>query len=174
MEKIGTLLSQRDQTDIIRIGVLPIDGFALMSYASTVEPFRAANMLSRRMLYEVVNISPSLESVSSSGAASVAPQATLLTAPRLDYVFVVAGGNPATFADMAVGNWLAKIVLALPAVPATRVVRPMGNPPMEIPSKPSISVANFSTGPLFVLISPLLFGRDGLQIQPQQDLLGIG
>ena len=54
MEKIGTLLSQRDQTDIIRIGVLPIDGFALMSYASTVEPFRAANMLSRRMLYEVV------------------------------------------------------------------------------------------------------------------------
>ena len=76
MEKIGTLLSQRDQTDIIRIGVLPIDGFALMSYASTVEPFRAANMLSRRMLYEVVNISPSLELVSSSGAASVAPDIT--------------------------------------------------------------------------------------------------
>ena len=42
MEKIGTMPSQRDQTDIIRIGVLPIDGFALMSYASTVEPFRAA------------------------------------------------------------------------------------------------------------------------------------
>ena len=109
MEKIGTIPNQRDQTDIIRIGVLPIDGFALMSYASTVEPFRAANMLSRRMLYEVVNISPSLAPVSSSGAASVAPQATLLNAPRLDYVFVVAGGNPATFADMAVWNWLAKI-----------------------------------------------------------------
>ena len=109
MEKIGTMPDQRDQTDIIRIGVLPIDGFALMSYASTVEPFRAANMLSRRMLYEVVNIGPSLELISSSGAASVAPQATLLTAPRLDYLFVVAGGNPATFADMAVWNWLAKI-----------------------------------------------------------------
>jgi transcriptional regulator GlxA family with amidase domain len=109
VEKIGTMPSQRDQTDIIRIGVLPIDGFALMSYASTVEPFRAANMLSRRMLYEVVNIGPSLELISSSGAASVAPQATLLTAPRLDYLFVVAGGNPATFADMAVWNWLAKI-----------------------------------------------------------------
>ena len=109
MEKIGTIPGQRDQTDIIRIGVLPIDGFALMSYASTVEPFRAANMLSRRTLYDVVNIGPSLELISSSGAASVAPQATLLTAPRLDYLFVVAGGNPATFADMAVWNWLAKI-----------------------------------------------------------------
>ena len=94
MEKIGTMPSQRDQTDIIRIGVLPIDGFALMSYASTVEPFRAANMLSRRMLYEVVNIGPSLELISSSGAASVAPQATLLSAPRLDYLFVVVRSHP--------------------------------------------------------------------------------
>ena len=109
MEKIGTMPYQRDQRGIIRIGVLPIDGFALMSYASTVEPFRATNMLSRRMLYEVVNIGPSLELISSSGAASVAPQATLWTAPRLDYLFVVAGGNPATFTDLAVWNWLAKI-----------------------------------------------------------------
>ena len=41
----------------IRIGFLLIDGFALMSYASIVEAFRAANVLSGRLLYEWKHIS---------------------------------------------------------------------------------------------------------------------
>ena len=33
---------------MIRIGLLLIDGFALMSYSSVVEPLRAANLLSEK------------------------------------------------------------------------------------------------------------------------------
>ena len=64
-----------DSTEPRRIGLLPVEGFALMSYASTVEPIRAANLLSGRKLYEIINISASDAPVPSSGAASVTPQA---------------------------------------------------------------------------------------------------
>ena len=40
-----------------RVGVFPVPGFALMSYASTVEPLRAANLLARARLYDVVHFS---------------------------------------------------------------------------------------------------------------------
>ena len=39
-----------------KIGILAIEGFALMSYASTVEPLRAANLLSEKELFEVIDI----------------------------------------------------------------------------------------------------------------------
>lgn len=53
-----------------RVGILPISGFALMSYACTVEPLRAANLLAGRRLYEVVHFgdAPLIES---SGAALI-------------------------------------------------------------------------------------------------------
>ena len=35
---------------MIRIGLLLIDGFALMSYSSVIEPLRAANLLSEKKL----------------------------------------------------------------------------------------------------------------------------
>ena len=37
-----------------RIGLLPLDGFALMSYASLIEPMRAANLLAGHTLYEMI------------------------------------------------------------------------------------------------------------------------
>ena len=102
MDEIGTDLRTR------RIGVLPIQGFALMSYASTVEPLRAANLLSSRPLYEVINFSNDMEIIHSSGSAHVVPQATLNQASRLDYLFVVAGGDPSSFDDRTVFNWLVR------------------------------------------------------------------
>ena len=48
------------------IGVLPLNGFALMSYASLVEPFRAANFLSEKKYYNVINFSESKEGTVSS------------------------------------------------------------------------------------------------------------
>ena len=72
-----------------RVGVLPITGFALMAYASTVEPFRAANVLSRRPLYDVVNIASKLSPVPSSGASSVTPQATIKEPLDLDYLLLL-------------------------------------------------------------------------------------
>ena len=41
-------------------------------------------------------------------------------------------------------NWAANTVLALPAVPATSVVRPLGSPPYATRSKPGIPVRCFS------------------------------
>ena len=103
MEKTGSELKTS------RIGVLPITGFALMAYASTVEPFRAANVLSRRPLYDVVNVASTLSPVPSSGAASVTPQVTIKEPLDLDYLFVVAGGNPMLFKDRNILAFLGRM-----------------------------------------------------------------
>ena len=91
-----------------RIGILPIDGFALMSYASTVEPFRAANLLSGERLYDVATYGLSPAAIRSSGAASVSPDWALEDARGLDYLFVVAGGDPIAFSDRRVQGALAR------------------------------------------------------------------
>ena len=103
MDDIGTEARRR------RIGVLPISGFALMSYASTVEPFRAANLLSRHPLYEVIHYGPNAEPIQSSGVAQVAPEAGLHEAADLDYLFVIAGGDPVSFQDRRIFNWLGRM-----------------------------------------------------------------
>ena len=92
-----------------RIGVFPVTGFALMAYASTVEPFRAANVLSRRQLYEVINIGSTKEPIQSSGAASVLPQTTVDHMINVDYLFIVAGGNPFQFQDTKIFAWLGRM-----------------------------------------------------------------
>ncbi len=102
MDGIGT---QKDDTR--RIGILAIEGFAMMSYAALTEPMRAANLLARRVLYEMVNIGVTNAPVASSGAAMVQPQGRVGEDLTLDYLFVVAGGDPTTYADRAVMNWLA-------------------------------------------------------------------
>lgn len=90
-----------------RIGILPLPGFALMSYAALTEPMRAANLLARRDLYQMINIGPQTDPIISSGAGLVAPQAQIGGVADLDYLFVVAGGNPTTYNDRGVMNWLA-------------------------------------------------------------------
>ena len=92
----------------VRIGVLPIPGFALMSYACVVEPFRAANLLGGRDLYRLVHFS-SGGSVPSSGAAVAEATSRVGETPELDYLFVVAGGDPTSFDDPGVFGWLGRI-----------------------------------------------------------------
>ena len=84
----------------------------MMSYASLVEPMRAANLLGRRTLYDMVNIGLSSDPVSSSGAASVTPQARVGDAMRLDYLFVVAGGDPTGFNHGPTFAWLTRMARA--------------------------------------------------------------
>ena len=104
MDRIGTKSVTKR-----RIGILPIDGFAVMSYAALTEPMRAANVLARRTLYEMINISASGHPIASSGAALVMPQAKVGDDLSLDYLFVVAGGDPTTYDNRAVINWLARM-----------------------------------------------------------------
>ncbi|GAB4281866.1 MAG: GlxA family transcriptional regulator [Roseovarius sp.] len=106
MDNIGTGSVPR------RIGILPLEGFALMSYASTVEPLRAANLLGGRRLYDVVEIGRDRAPVRSSGAAQVVPAARVGEDLALDYLFVVAGGNPMAFDDRRVLGWLARMARA--------------------------------------------------------------
>lgn len=91
-----------------RVGILAIPGFALMSYACTVEPLRAANLLSRRALYDVIHFGDNAL-VESSGAASVGPGYPVGAKVDLDLLIVVAGGDPFAFRDKAVFAWLARL-----------------------------------------------------------------
>ncbi len=80
-----------------RIGFLLTDGFALMSYASLVEPFRAANMLSGRTLYGWRNFSPDGRAARASSGLAVVVDGALRRTEPLDLLFVCAGGTPAAF-----------------------------------------------------------------------------
>ncbi|MEI4196138.1 GlxA family transcriptional regulator [Roseovarius sp. E0-M6] len=89
--------------------MLPIPGFAALSYASTVEMLRAANLLSRERLYDVINIGPEDGPVQSSGAMQVACEARVGAEIDLDYLFVVAGGDPMSFDDARIMAWLGRV-----------------------------------------------------------------
>lgn len=77
------------------VGFILIPGFALMCYASAVEPLRAVNLLAGRELYRVHVYSPSGELVpSSSGAVVPAEPLAAARRDRLHSLFVIAGGHP--------------------------------------------------------------------------------
>jgi transcriptional regulator GlxA family with amidase domain len=91
---------------MMRIGLLMIDGFALMSYAAVIEPFRAANNLAGKPLYDWTHLSVTgSEIVASNGLVSVADHA-ISQAPALDRIFVFAAGDPAAYADERCFGWL--------------------------------------------------------------------
>ncbi|SMD01803.1 GlxA family transcriptional regulator [Rhizobium sp. RU36D] len=82
-------------SNIQDIGFILIPGFALMCFASAVEPLRAANLLAGSDLYRVHVYSPTGEAVpSSSGAVMPAEPLAKARRERLHSVFVVAGGHP--------------------------------------------------------------------------------
>lgn len=91
-----------------RVGILPLPGFALMSYACTVEPLRAANLLSRRSLYDVIHFGDE-KTVESSGAASIERRHGVGDLVDLDLLLVVAGGDPFAFQNPDVFAWLNKL-----------------------------------------------------------------
>jgi len=89
-----------------RLGFLLLDGFAMLSYAAMVEPFRAANLLSGRELYRWVHLSGGGIAAEASSGARVIVDSPLLDEAGLadslcDILFVFAAGNPAAFRDDA-------------------------------------------------------------------------
>lgn len=84
-----------------RLGFLLIDGFAMMSYASIVEPFRAANLLSGQELYSWRHLSTGAASAQASNGAAIAVDGVVHDMPDLDHLFVFAAGNPSAFRDEA-------------------------------------------------------------------------
>ncbi|MDV7144872.1 GlxA family transcriptional regulator [Tropicimonas sp. TH_r6] len=84
----------------MKIGFLLIDGFALMSCASAVEPLRAANLLAGDTLFQPVYLSREGGRVRASCGAWFKTRPLKRTA-RFDMLFVVAGGDPMGFSDPA-------------------------------------------------------------------------
>ena len=91
------------------VGILPIQGFPLISYASVVKPFRFANLLSGRVLYSIQTLSRDGTDVRSSGPALAAVDYALDDAPALRSVFVIAGGRPEDFDDRKTLRWIARL-----------------------------------------------------------------
>lgn len=102
-----TRMPGRDSVSTM-IGYLLIPDFSLLSYAAAVEPLRAANTLSGRPLYCWRHLSPG-GAVTASNGVTITPDLRLEDAAMLDVLFVVAGGNPATFRDRATLNWLRRL-----------------------------------------------------------------
>jgi transcriptional regulator GlxA family with amidase domain len=89
-----------------RIGLLLLDGFALLSYASFIEPFRAANTLSGAPLYRWIHVAlHGREAFASNGARLVA-DGQVGEAIECDMLFVFSAGDPAAFQDEACLAWL--------------------------------------------------------------------
>ncbi|MGV6873556.1 GlxA family transcriptional regulator [Pseudochelatococcus sp. B33] len=93
-----------------RIGFLLLPNFTLLSYASAVEPLRAANRLSGRQLYRWLNISlDGAPSVASSGA-SIPADGRVGDELDLDMIFVCGGRKPIRKAsDASVIEWLRRL-----------------------------------------------------------------
>jgi transcriptional regulator GlxA family with amidase domain len=85
---------QSSKTSIvpIRVGIVPLDGFAMMSFAATVEPLRAANRIAEHTLYNVRFIGLQRQIMSSGGAGIVADE-LIGSAASYDLLFVIAGSD---------------------------------------------------------------------------------
>lgn len=92
---IGDTLGEPERP--VRVAFLLIDEFALMSYASVIEPFRAANRLSGRTLYEWRHYSPDGRPACPSTGVAMQVDGVIDGNLDIDMIFVCAGGNPALF-----------------------------------------------------------------------------
>jgi len=110
MSEIDVLLSNMDKHTVAktqyRVGFLLLDEFALMSYASAVEPLRAANLLADEPLYTIRHLPAHGASAVSSSGAMVRADAFLGERVDFDLVIVVAGGDPAKVNHPRLFEWL--------------------------------------------------------------------
>lgn len=108
---------------IRKIGILLVPDFALMSYASAVEPFRAANRLSGRDLYVWRHISTDGEPVRASNGVQIVPENAVGDIVDFDLLVVCAGGNPAEFQHNPTLAWLRQVARS-----GTRIAGVSGGP----------------------------------------------
>ena len=127
---------RRDDCPIRSIGFLLLPDFSLMSYASAVEPLRAANQLAGRSLYRWCNAAPGDKPAIASNGTAVLPDLPFGSdGAGIDLMMVCAGGNPATFRDKKTFAWLRRL------------------------ARNGISIGGISGGPFVVARAGLLSGR---------------
>ena len=116
---------------VTHVGILPIDGFALMSYASVVEPLRAANLMAEREVYRLVHFG----AAASSGEVVPPSDGPIGSRSDVDLLFVIAGGDPAAFEDAETFAWLGRL------------------------SRAGVTLAGVSGGPVILARAGLMEGR---------------
>lgn len=89
-----------------RIAFLLVDGFALLSIASALEPFRAANLFSAKPIYDITLLSTSGNRAESSLGAWFDARSYREVEPAFDLIFVVMSGDLPSQYDLALLNWL--------------------------------------------------------------------
>ena len=91
------------------LGLLLLDGFALMSYASVIEAFRAANTLADRTLYRWDHISVDGDPIRASNGATIIADRAVGEPLDCDMLFVFAGGDPRRFKDGRTFAWIRRM-----------------------------------------------------------------
>jgi len=89
-----------------RVGFVLLDGFALMSYASAMEPLRAANLLAGRILYDIRHLPVIGARSRSSSGALIGANAFFGEQVDFDLILVVAGGELAGTDNPRLAAWL--------------------------------------------------------------------
>lgn len=79
------------------IGILLIDGFGLISYAATADPFHAANQMSGAARFRITNLSVDGIAARSQSGARIAADQSFDRFDPFDLLLVIAGGNPWNF-----------------------------------------------------------------------------
>jgi len=105
-------LTWSDTSEAMRptdVGFLLIPGFALLAYASAVEPLRAANRLSGRILYRWSHVSIDGLPAFASNGVGIAADHRVGGDVRFDWLIVCAGGNPAAFRHGPTFAWLRRL-----------------------------------------------------------------
>lgn len=95
-----------------RVGFVLLDGFALMSYASAMEPLRACNLLAGQCLYDIRHLPVKGEHAVSSSGAMIRASARLGHSMDFDLVLVVAGGELSMCEEPELYSWLQRLAAA--------------------------------------------------------------
>ncbi len=88
---------------------LLVDGFALMSFASAIEPLRAANTIAERELYRFVSVSIDGKPATSSIGAQMPCQMAVGDPIDADTLIVCAGGRPWDIQDRKTLGWIRQL-----------------------------------------------------------------
>lgn len=94
------------ESPVFKIGFVLVDGFALMSYASAMEPLRAANHIAGRKLYDIRHMPAEGARSTSSSGAIVGANTYLGENVDFDLVLVVAGSDPPLGKVRRLEHWL--------------------------------------------------------------------
>ncbi|MFC3134648.1 GlxA family transcriptional regulator [Microbaculum marinum] len=94
-----------------KVCFLLIPGFALMSYASAVEPLRAANRLAGRTLYRWSHATLDGRPAQSSNGVTIAPDVAVGADQGIDWLFVVAAAESAGLDSGRAMAWLRHLAL---------------------------------------------------------------